>query len=135
MALKNNEQFSELDGVYDPPIDARRILSVVFGPLAGGLTHDKGTIVAYDTVNNHYVAWDPAGINGVNVAKGVLWPEAVSPDAADECIALVMMAGTIRLEDLKAGAGVTATPTQIKDAVAATFRELGIIVLDHDEVR
>ena len=135
MALKSNELFQETDGVFDKPIDAHRIIPVKVGPSAGEETYVPGTLMAYDTVNDYYVGWDPAGANGVEIAKGVLWPDPLTLDAADESIAQLMVMGTVRLEDLTEGDGITATPTDIQDAVKATFRDLGIIVQNLDTVR
>jgi len=135
MALKTNELFTETDGVFDKPIDAHRIIPVKVGPSAGAETYEPGTLMAYDTVNEYYVGWDPAGANGVEIAKGVLWPDSLTLHASDESIAQLMVAGTVRREDLVAGDGITALPADIDAAVEATFRDLGIIVQNLDTVR
>ena len=147
MALTNNvNSYSELDGVYDPPISATGLIEAVFGPapaltagpnIGQAPTYLGGTLMAYDTVNDFWVAWDPAGANGIEVAKGILWPDSVQPEltGGDNKVGHVMVAGRVRLQDLLVGGEIAATPTQIKDAVAATFRGLGIHVLDHNEIR
>ena len=132
MALRTNEVFEQIDGAPNPKIDCRRTQQVKMAPGTNTLVHVVGTLLALDTSNKRHAPWDPNGSNGLDTAVAILYPEKFTPHATDESLAVAMIAGTVRLEDIVAGDGVTATAQEIKDAVAG-FRSLGIVVQNHDE--
>lgn len=135
MALITNEQYQSNTPNTVPPVDAHVIQPKVLEADAAAPTLQRLTMMAFNTSTGFWGAWDPAGINGLDDFKGLLWPDEVDLDAADEVIAQMLISGRVRREDVVVSPSVTATSGQIDDELRAKARNLGIYVQNLTEVR
>lgn len=133
MAIIPDEYYSSTNGPVTPPVDATHIMPQEFGP--GTALLPVLCMVAFDTANGYYTPWDPAGANGVEVFKGLLWPGELQLEAGGEKIAQVLLAGTVRREDVVVAPGVVATDPQIDAELQANARTLGIFVQNLEDIR
>lgn len=87
-----------------------------------------------------WVPYDEADANGGAIPRGVLVVEAVTLDASDEVLGVVMMEGEVNIDDLVFGGGgakadfIASQQAGSATTVAPTLRELGIVVRGVDGI-
>lgn len=98
----------------------------------GNLTYTNPTvsITLSLTGNDHVLSTVEAGAsaNGVNVIRGLIWPDAVQTSASGEVLGNVMMAGQAHYDDILAVIPDGETATDLQAALKNGLRERGITI-------
>lgn len=124
MALDPNELFSSNSPTAPSRIVAHRVAPKVFA--AGSGTLNPGAPVSFNTSTGLWAPWTQAGTNGENILKGIVFPDAITLDAADEVIGQVMIEGIIHADDVKAA--TSELDADVEAELQAEARLLGIHV-------
>lgn len=107
---------------HEDGVQPKTFASAVGAPKLARLTP-----VAFDTSVNLWKVWANAGINGVNLISGFVYPEDIQLSATGEVIACVFILGLVHRDDVVLPAGETQVnlDTALKQVL---LRQKGLII-------
>ncbi len=130
MALADNELFQSTTVAalkrIVPRVIAVKQIAATAVDLAAGL------LMAFNTSTLLWVPWVTSGANGTGTAKGILWPNSVTLDAANEQLAQIMLRGSAHRDDIELG---IQTQGNVDAELQDGMRDIGIDIQGLVQVR
>lgn len=104
MALETNELFKSNSQSQEKRIIPRRALVKTLAAQTGAVTEGNGkylpgVVLAYNESTLQWDLWNPAGLNGLDVVRGILYVEK-DVSETDEVHVVVMTEGEVHFDDL-----------------------------------
>lgn len=130
MALSDNELFASATVSSRKRIVPSRLAVKKLAATAVDLA--AGLLMAFNTATELWVPWVSGGANGTGTCKGILWPDPVDADAANEQLAQIMLRGIAHRDDIELG---IETQNNVDAELKDGLRDIGIDIQGLDGVR
>lgn len=133
MAYQNPEHYLSVDRVPFSRCIPEIVGEKTIAAIGAAPTLTRLMPMAYNTSTNKWVVWTNGGANGTGTILAFIWPDEVPTDAANDTLAVMLLAGELHFDDIPVPSGETSA--NLKTALRSGPRTVDFTIRGLDQVR